>query len=155
MIHALALLVAVLMAGAPAAAWAQAGFYVTPSLSVAEEYDDNVFVSPTNKQSDFITRFTPGVELGYRSEPFTLLASSSIDSEIYARNTDLDDVAVRKRAALAVRYLPYRLLTLGLDASYFVTETPSELVPATGLQLGRAKATELNVTPSAAYQITP
>jgi hypothetical protein len=155
MIHALAMLaVAALVLGVPAAARAQTGWFITPSLSVAEEYDDNVFVSTTNKQWDFITRFTPGVQVGYRSEPFTLLATSSVDSEIYARNSELDDVAVRKRATLDVKYLPFHLLTLGLDVSYFTTQTPSELVPTTGLQLGRAKATEFNATPWVGYQLT-
>lgn len=147
----------------PATAWAQfteltravpTGWVITPSFSIAEEYDDNVFVSNTNKQWDFITRFTPGLELGYRSDPFTLLLSGSIDAEIFARNTELSDPANRKRAGLHFKYLPYRLLTLGLDVSYFETNTPSELVPTTGLQLGRSRATELNVTPSVGYAIS-
>ncbi|HEV8441273.1 MAG TPA: hypothetical protein VGT40_24555 [Methylomirabilota bacterium] len=147
-------LVAVLV-GLGTPAWAQAGFYITPSLSLAEEFDDNVFVTPTGKKSDFITRFIPGIELGYRSEPFTLLARSSFDAEIYARNTELSDAATRKRAALEAKYLPYRLLTLGLNVSYIDTNTPSGLTAAAGVQLGRTKATELIVAPSAVYQFTP
>jgi hypothetical protein len=156
-------IVAVLILGAPIAARAQAipppsppspGWYITPSFTLAEEFDDNVFVSSTDKQSDFITRFTPGVEVGYRSEPFTLLASSSFDAEIFARNTELSDAANRKRAGLEVKYLPYRLLTLALDVSYFETNTPTELVPTTGLQLARTRATELLATPTATYQFT-
>jgi hypothetical protein len=134
---------------------AQAGFYVTPSFSVSEEFDDNVFVSTTSPRSDFITRFTPGVELGYRSEPFTLLVSSSIDAEIYADNTELSDPANRKRAALALKYSPYRLLTLGLDVTYLDTQDPSQVVPLTGIQLGRRHATELLVSPTAVYNLTP
>ena len=58
------------------------------------------------------------------------------------------------RQSNTVKYLPYRLLTLGLDASYFETNTPSELVATTGLQLARTRATETNVTPSVSYQLT-
>ena len=156
MTRALAMLaLAALALGVHATAWAQAGWFVTPSMTVAEEFDDNVFVSSTNPQSDFITRFTPGVQFGYRSDPFTILTSGSVDSEIYAKNTDLSGAANRKRAALSVKYLPYHLLTLGLDVAYFETLTPSELVPTTGLQLARTKATEFTVTPWALYQITP
>jgi hypothetical protein len=131
------------------------GWYVTPSFSIAEEFDDNVFVSAIDKQWDFVTRFTPGIEFGYRSEPFTLVASGSIDAEIFARNTELSDAANRKRAGLFMRWLPYRLLTVGLDVSYLDTQTPSELVPLTGLQLGRTHATQLVASPSVAYQLTP
>src|SRR6266545_2672982 len=105
------------MAGVPAAARAQTGWVVLPSFTLAEEFDDNVFVSTTDPQSDFITRMTPGLQLGYRSEPF-------------------------------------RLLTVSLNVTYFETNTPSELVPTTGLQLARIRATQLAIIPAATYQIT-
>jgi len=148
------LALASVIAGIPAAARAQTGWVFTPSFTLAEEFDDNVFVSTTDPKWDFITRFTPGVQLGYRSVPFTLLASSSIDAEIYANNPELSDAANRKRAALEMKYLPFRLLTVSLDVTYFETNTPSELVPTTGLQLGRTKATQIAVIAAASYQIT-
>ena len=142
------------IAGIPAAALAQTGWVILPSFSLAEEFDDNVFVSTTDPKSDFITRFTPGLQLGYRSVPFTLLASGSIDAEIYANNSELSDAANRKRAALEVKYLPFSLLTVSLNVTYFETNTPSELVPTTGLQLARNRATQLAIIPAATYQIT-
>jgi hypothetical protein len=155
-VHALIAVLALVgvIAGVPAAALAQTGFIFTPSFTLAEEFDDNVFVSTTDPKSDFITRFTPGVQIGYRSEPFTLLASSSIDAEIYVKNPELSDAANRKRAALEMKYLPFRLLTLYLNVTYFETNTPSDLVPTTGLQLGRTRATQLAIIPGASYQIT-
>jgi hypothetical protein len=143
-----------MIAGIPAAALAQTGWVILPSFSLAEEFDDNVFVSTTDPQSDFITRMTPGLQLGYRSAPFTLLASGSIDAEIYAKNPELSDAANRKRAALEMKYLPFSLLTVSLNVTYFETNTPSELVPTTGLQLARTRATQLAIIPAATYQIT-
>jgi hypothetical protein len=148
------LMLAVAVAGVPAAASAQTGWVILPSFTLTEEFDDNVFVSTTDPQSDFITRMTPGLQLGYRSAPFTLLASGSIDAEIFVNNPELSDAANRKRAALEMKYLPYRLLTVSLNVTYFETNTPSELVPTTGLQLGRSKATQLAIIPGAIYQIT-
>jgi hypothetical protein len=146
---------AVFTVAVPAAALAQAGFYITPSLRLSEEFDDNVFVTSSGQRSDLITRFTPGVELGYRSEPFTLLARSYFDSEIYVDNSQLDDAAARKFASLELKYLPYRLLTLSLDVGYTDTTTPTGLTGAAGLQLARSHATELVAIPVAAYQLTP
>ena len=140
--------------GLPAAALAQTGWVILPSFTLAEEFDDNVFVSTTDPKWDFITRMTPGLQLGYRSVPFTLLASGSIDAEIYANNSELSDAANRKRAALEMKYLPFRLLTLWLNVTYFETNTPSELVPTTGLQLARTRATQLAIIPAASYEIT-
>jgi hypothetical protein len=148
------LALASVIAGIPAAALAQTGWVILPTFTLAEEFDDNVFVSTTDPKSDFITRMTPGLQLGYRSQPFTLLVSGSIDAEIYANNTELSDAANRKRAALEVKYLPFRLLTVSLNVTYFETNTPSELVPTTGLQLARTHATQLAIIPAATYQIS-
>jgi hypothetical protein len=133
---------------------AQAGWYVTPSLTLSEEFDDNVFYSSTSPRSDLVSRASPGVELGYKSKPFTLLARSSIDSEIYVDNTQLNDIASRKRAGLTFEYMPQPTLTLRLDATYLDTNTPSEIVPLTGLQLARAQSTELKVTPAVIYELS-
>lgn len=149
-----AVVCAAFLVAAPVAALAQAGFCITPSLRLPEEFDDNVFVTASGERADFITRFTPGVELGYRSEPFTLLARSSFDAEVFADNPDLDAAAARKRASPELKYLPCRLLTLSLDASSIDTTTPSGLAGASGVQLARGHATELIVIPAAAYQLT-
>lgn len=147
-----AVVCAAFLVAAPVAALAQAGFYITPSLRLSEEFDDNVVVTASGERADFITRFTPGIELGYRSEPFTLLARSSFDAEVFADNPDL--AAARKRASPELKYLPCRLLTLSLDASSIDTTTPSGLAGASGVQLARGHATELIVIPTAAYQLT-
>src|SRR4029450_1441326 len=38
---------------------------LTPSLSLGERYDDNIFEDPTNKQHDFITVLSPGIRVQY------------------------------------------------------------------------------------------
>lgn len=92
--------------------------------------------------------------MGYRSEPFTLLARSSFDAEIYADNSDLDNPAARKRAGLEFKYAPAEGLTLATDVSYIATTTPTGLVGASGLQFTRRDATELVFSPVVAYAFT-
>jgi hypothetical protein len=38
---------------------------LTPSLSLGERYDDNIFATQTNKQHDFITVLSPGIRVQY------------------------------------------------------------------------------------------
>ena len=38
---------------------------LTPSLSLGERYDDNIFATQTNKQHDFITVLSPGIRAQY------------------------------------------------------------------------------------------
>lgn len=43
--------------------WAQDQIEFTPSISVSETYDDNVFLSERNERSDYITAVTPSLTL--------------------------------------------------------------------------------------------
>jgi hypothetical protein len=149
------LLCATWLGGVPGRVWAQAGWYVTPSFGLMEEYDDNVFVSSSDRRSDFITRFTPGLEAGYVSEPLTALVRGAFDSEVYADHSELNDAFASYRTGLTLGYLPLRTLSFGLDATYAETNDVTELLVATtGFQEERRNATELVVAPSAAWNIT-
>jgi len=162
----------------PGSAWAQivepprmgpraAGFYVTPSFSVSETYDDNIFFSSSQQQDDFISRFTPGVKAGYQSEPFTLLGSYSFRSAIYADHPSLDAALESQLGSLELRYRPTEVLTLGFDGAYSRTEIASELnqpnpalpfipVQATaGVQVTRVRTTFYSLMPSIAYRFNP
>jgi hypothetical protein len=149
---ALALAPAVL---APALARAQAGFYVTPSLAVAEVYDDNLFSTPSRREKDFISRLTSMVEAGYRSAPLTLLGRYAFDAEFYVDHPELDNPLARQEAAVELISRPTELLTLSLDGAFAATERPGDLNLETGLAAGRVRARRLSVSPAIAYRFDP
>jgi opacity protein-like surface antigen len=105
------------VASVPVSAWAQAGWYLTPRLSLAEEYNDNITFQQ-QKVSDFITRLTPGLRIGYDSEPLAVLLDYETSFELYAENSEFNNVGDNQRGALILRYAPDRRLTLGLVASF-------------------------------------
>jgi opacity protein-like surface antigen len=167
---AVAIVLTIVLASGHARAWAQAGWYVIPSFQLTEEFDDNIFGSTSGQRSDFISRFTPGLQAGYRSEPLTLLASTSFDAEVFANNPQQNDAMSGKHAGMNLKYLPIKPLTLSLDVGYTETRSLSTLtailtpavpanttpaVPANTLEFGRQRATVLNASPSIAYQFTP
>src|SRR6476619_7449711 len=45
---------------------------LTPSLTLGERYDDNIFETQTNKQHDFITVLSPGIRVQYLSPAPTI-----------------------------------------------------------------------------------
>src|SRR3989442_1475217 len=65
---------------------AQAGNYLTPSLSVAEVYDDNVFFPPSPRRPVFLPRTSPGLTPGYQSAPLPVWGSSPFASETSGRH---------------------------------------------------------------------
>lgn len=132
-----------------------AGFYVTPFFSVAELYDDNIFSSSSLRESDFISRFTPGIEAGYRSVPLTLLGRYSFDAEIFADHPELNDAQARQDASIEFRYLPTPLLTLSFDGGFVETQRTEEINVGTGIQGGRARTQSFSLSPSVTYQFDP
>lgn len=157
----------------PLPAWGQAGWYVTPSVSLSEAYDDNIFFAPSNqpagtqtsqsKQGDFIFRGTPGLNAGYKSGPFTLLGGYAVSGEVYAHNSDLNTIPAEQNATLETRYRPDPLLLLSFLGGYLQSEEAQQLnspaveaqtgVPATALQGQRARSSLYYLGPTATYQI--
>ena len=170
-----AAVVSAIVLGSAHPAWAQAGapfgtagLYLIPSFKVSESFDDNIFGSSVNRESDFISRFYPSLQSGYNSDPFTLLLSGGFEADIFAKHPELNDPVTGWNAGLNLRYLPIRRLTLGANIAY--TETKSlptltqtvvdltlanPLNPANTVQQGRQKTTFLSASSSAVYQFTP
>jgi hypothetical protein len=164
----------------PSLAFAQAGIYLRPSLSTAELYDSNIFTAASdtgNVEGDFITRVTPGVRLGYESEPFTISGGYSLDGELYADHSSLNQMPVRQSATLYVQERPTPLLTTSLNGGWAETQTPSELnspvtspfapaqpappgaspepLPPSNLQVRRSRADLAYARPALSYRIDP
>ena len=162
-VTAVAVSLATVVASSPSSSWAQVaaqlgatpGWYVTPSASLTEQYDDNVFLSSSKRESDFLTRITPGFKAGYHSTPFTLLGNFSFDSEIFAEHPELGGAANGKQVGLQTSYMPTQVLTLGLNATFTETQTPGLLNAQTGIEQGRARSTRVSASPTVAYKLTP
>lgn len=150
----LALWSGILFAAEPPAA-VPAGFYVIPSFSFSELYNDNILLTPNDRKGDFITRLSPGITAGYESAPLTLLGGYTFDGEIFAHNSALNDAMARQKADFDFRYLPTRLLTLALKGEYLETQTPGELNVRTGIPSGRRRADRFLLDPSVAYRFDP
>src|SRR2546425_12681219 len=84
----------------PTVTTAQTGYYLTPSLSVAEVYDDNVFFTPSPRTHDFLTRTSPGLKAGYQSAPLTVEGSYTFDSEICSQHSELPTPLGRQRGSI-------------------------------------------------------
>jgi hypothetical protein len=132
-------------------AWGQAGVYAKPWIAHGEEFDDNVFNDTTRRKSDIVTRFTPGLEVGYRSEPFTLLGRYDFDAEIFAKNTRLTQAQARQRGGMQLDYKPTRFWTLGFLGEYIETERPEDLNTTTGIAGERGRSRGYHFDPTFAY----
>jgi hypothetical protein len=151
---ALAVLLVVVAPGLPEAE-AQPGFYATPSLSLAEVYDDNLFSTPTRRQRDFITRVSPALEAGYRSAPLTLLGRYGFDAELYAEHPELNDAQTRQEASVDLQSRPTPTLRLGLTGLFRETQIAGELNLESGLTTGRVRGQRVSLAGAAGWRLGP
>ena len=127
---------------------------VTPSLTVSEEFNDNIFLSSANRRSDFITQFTPGVALAIKQPDFRIMAGYNFTAEVYARQENLDNAANRQNFVTTAFYEPTPLLTLNLiDA--FSYSTNSNAASLSGISSGRQEAWSNVLAPSLDLRLTP
>ena len=122
---------------------AQGGLHATPSVSISQQYDSNVFSTPIAPQSDFITRAAMGLGLERESVLWTASVRYAQDMERFTEHRDLSSVAARQRGTLALRYRRSPRTAWSGDAEIWRTETPSELNEVTGLTVSRASAQRL------------
>ncbi len=81
-----------------------AEFTLRPGITVSEEYNDNIFLTPTDRVTDYVTRAMPSVNLHYGTELWNWDVNYAYDYRYYARGNREDDTTqsadVRNRTEL-------------------------------------------------------
>ncbi len=68
-----------------------AEFELHPSITVSQEYTDNVFETTSNRESDYITRALPGLSMLYRASAMTGDLNYQFDYRHYAKKNHTDE----------------------------------------------------------------
>lgn len=147
---------------------APAGFYVTPSLTLREGYDDNIQSVPQgspDKESDYIFRTEPGIIAGYQSAPFSLLAGYRVAADVYAEHPDFDVFPSRQEATLTMDYFPTQRLNLNVRGGFQQSQYAGQLNSAavgdqtgltpTGIENGRSRTELYYAGASTSYELSP
>jgi len=126
---------------------------LTPSISVSEEYNDNVFSDNANKRSDFITSFSPALTLVVNRPEYQLRAGYSFGADIYARESGLTDAFNRQNFVADGSYNVSPGFTLSASESFVYTRDTS-LGTQQGFSTGRQKSWSNNFVPAMTWQMT-
>jgi len=111
----------------------------TPSVTIAEEYNDNIFLDNDNRESDFITTITPGIAVEGAGPTYRLLGAYSFTAELYAKETDRSHAFDRHSLLVDALYRPDPRTTLTLSDT-FVFDTNTNLVGTADVATGRDRA---------------
>jgi hypothetical protein len=99
---------------------------ITPSLSLGERYDDNIFETRTDKQDDFITVLAPGIRVQYLPTAPTLGTLFDFDYraaiEFFAEHSSQNNVNHRLSLTLTAPLAPS--LDVRVRDLFVLTEDP-------------------------------
>jgi hypothetical protein len=108
-----------------------------PSLTVREEYNDNIFLSVSDIKSDFRSIFSPCIELTDRNERLDASLLVRLNGFLYAENSELDSVDQLYQGRMRFNLSP--TTSLASTAGYIIDSQPDREVETTGLVLGLVK----------------
>jgi hypothetical protein len=126
-------------------------FTLTPSITITEEFNDNIFLDNDRKQWDFITGFTPALAITYEDATRRLNAAYSFTAEIFAREPS-ESHAFNRQSFVGEalwRVNPNLTLTIS-DAFAFNTDT--NLVGTSSVSTGRDRALSNTLAGGASWE---
>jgi len=67
---------------------------IRPGMTVSEEYNDNVFLTNTDRTNDYVTSLIPALDLNYRADPWSWDLQASYAYRYYAQGSRKEDTAL-------------------------------------------------------------
>jgi uncharacterized protein (PEP-CTERM system associated) len=95
-------------------------FAIVPMVGLQESFTDNAFLSPTNKQYDFITRPMVGAQIRSQGGPFVGQLNADAFYDAYAREGGLSGFSGDAQGNATYTLVP---AFLSIDADGFLTNT--------------------------------
>src|SRR5215831_897207 len=126
-----------------------------PSIGVGEEYNDNVHSDNRNRESDFITNFSPALILYANQPSYRLTAGYSFSAALYAKGTQPNEAFQSQNFIGSGSWLVARGFTLSASDSFAYNKSATNLVAVQGFSTGRQESLSNTFSPAMSWQITP
>jgi hypothetical protein len=127
---------------------------LTPSISISEEFNDNIFSDNSNRQWDFITSFSPALTLYVNRPEYQLSAGYSFSADVYARDSSLSNAFARQNFVATGLYQLTRGLTLTASDGFSYDKNANRLT-AQNFSSGSQEIWSNTFTTGVGWQMTP
>ena len=133
--------------------YAASEYTIEPSLSLSEEYNDNLFLGRSDRVSDFISYVSPGIDLSTRSINSELKLSYSPTFSLYRSHNELNETA--HRFATNGAFTLSEKLTSTLTGSFVKSSETRDIrdIPSIGPVTVRAEWKYLTIGGGASYKL--
>src|SRR2546430_7877408 len=129
---------------------ARGPFVIIPTLTLAEEYNDNVFLNNARRKSDYITHASPGLRVVMESPGYRLSAGYFATAEKYLNQEQLDSLFHTQGFFVETTYLVTPLVTLSLNDTLVASDFTNTSSPE-GIATGRTRSVGNTLTPGVAW----
>ncbi len=136
------------------AASARGPFVIIPTLTLAEEYNDNVFLNNNRRKSDYITHASPGLRVVMESPGYRLSAGYFATAEKYLHQEQLDSLFHTQGFFIDGTYQVTPLVSLSLNDTLVASDFTNTASPE-GIATGRTRSVGNTLTPGVAWQLSP
>jgi predicted porin len=131
-----------------------AEFSIKPSIAMRQAYDDNIYLTKEDMESDFITRVLPSFNMQYKSESWDLSSAYTLNWWYYwklkqGRDSHNLDLSSQVRVIKNLLYLDVS------DIYSSVILNPRRPSTDINLEINRSDSNNANISPYVKYQITP
>jgi hypothetical protein len=122
-----------------------------PTITLSEEYNDNILLDNRNRTWDLITGITPGLNLIWESRTHRLVAGYNFTAELYLRDPGRDNAFNTQNFTLDAMWRASERLTL-TAADTLTATTDTNLISPSGVSVGRNRSWGNTLTGGAAYK---
>jgi len=140
------------------ASHASAEFKLAPSLSIREEYNDNIELTRDNRKDDFITTIGPSLGISWKTSMLELSADYGVNFRFYLKNSDRNETdysgAQRAKADTTITLLPERLFLKVSDVFERVPIDERDQVALDNYFVNMTNTNRLTVNPYLQYPLT-
>jgi len=123
-----------------------------PTITLSEEYNDNILLDNRNRTWDLITGITPAINLIWESRTHRLIAGYNFTAELYLRDPTRDNAFNTQNFNLDGMWRASERLTLTLADAYTAT-TDTNLISPAGVSVGRNRSWGNALSGGAAYKL--
>lgn len=129
-----------------------------PYVSVKEEYDDNINLTPTDEEEDWVTTLSPGFSLTYDGRSLAATVDYSLEYILYKNNSDdnQDKFSDIQRADANLLFFGGRPFTLTLS-EVISREAIDErqVYSADNQRINKTTVYDTGISPQYRWQMTP
>lgn len=145
------ILIAMVLLSCPSLVWGNE-FRLIPSISIKEEYNDNIFFLTDDVRNDFITTVSPSLEMVNNTEKLETNLLARLDRFDYADNREISETDQLYQGTF--RYRATSLFGISAEAGYVRDSQPGRDIGTSGIILSTVPRNRYKASLSADYQLS-